>query len=89
MAQVKCVYGAPCSGKSSYVREHFKDGDIAWDYDEIKRTITLKSIHSKGSRNCAILSQKTARISTVIQRGSLLQVPQILLRVCWDLTRTI
>lgn len=49
MAQVKCVYGAPCSGKSSYVREHFKDGDIAWDYDEIKRTITLKSIHSKGS----------------------------------------
>lgn len=49
MAQIKCIYGAPCSGKSSYVQKNFKNGDIAWDYDEIKRTVTLKDKHSQGT----------------------------------------
>lgn len=49
MATIKCVLGAPCSGKSTYVREHFKEGDIVWDFDEIKRAVILSDVHAQGS----------------------------------------
>jgi len=31
--KVKVVHGAPCSGKSTYVKEHIGKEDIAFDYD--------------------------------------------------------
>ena len=49
MAIVKCIFGAPCSGKSTYVKERFKEKDIVWDFDEIKRAVTLKETHSQGT----------------------------------------
>lgn len=60
MATVKCIYGAPCSGKSTYVNDHFREGDIVWDFDEIKRTITLQDKHSQGTdaQNSMILQMR-------------------------------
>lgn len=37
---VEIVYGPPCSGKSTYVRERAKDGDLIYDYDALVRAMT-------------------------------------------------
>ena len=42
MASIKVVYGAPCSGKSTYVRENIKDNDVRFDYDLIMQAISNK-----------------------------------------------
>jgi len=49
MALIKCVLGAPCSGKSTFVKENFREGDIVWDYDEIKRAVILADAHAQGT----------------------------------------
>ena len=49
MAQIKVVHGAPCSGKSTYVREHAGDNDIVWDYDSIRQALSLGESHSQGT----------------------------------------
>lgn len=38
--QVFIVYGAPLSGKSSYVRENFEDGDLIVDLDLIRACVS-------------------------------------------------
>ena len=40
------VYGCPCSGKSTYVREHMSDKDILYAGDEITAAITTKKLHT-------------------------------------------
>jgi hypothetical protein len=42
---LKVVYGAPCSGKSTYVKKHIGKKDIAYDYDEITRALTYGKEH--------------------------------------------
>lgn len=42
---LRVVYGAPCSGKSTYVRENIGEKDIVYDYDEISRAITYGQFH--------------------------------------------
>lgn len=42
------IVGAPCSGKSTYVREHAKEGDLRIDYDAIAQTLGAKSHMSEG-----------------------------------------
>ena len=49
MAIVKCVHGAPCSGKTTYVRNNAGKNDIVWDYDSIRKALTLGEDHSQGS----------------------------------------
>lgn len=39
--KVYIVYGAPASGKSTYVKEHMKVGDLVVDFDLIKMAIAL------------------------------------------------
>ena len=36
------VYGSPASGKSTYVKENMKDGDLIVDLDLIKQSISLR-----------------------------------------------
>lgn len=36
---IHVVIGAPCAGKSTYVREHAKSGDVIVDYDSIARAL--------------------------------------------------
>ncbi|MBQ8129992.1 MAG: ATP-dependent Clp protease proteolytic subunit [Clostridia bacterium] len=39
---VEIVYGAPCSGKSTYVREQALEGDLFYDYDALVRAMTTE-----------------------------------------------
>ena len=44
--EVFIVYGAPCSGKTTYVRENMDDGDLVVDLDAIRSGISLMPMHS-------------------------------------------
>ena len=43
--KVKVVYGAPCSGKSTYVIDNISKEDITFDYDLLTRAITHSDMH--------------------------------------------
>lgn len=60
MATVKCIYGAPCSGKSTFVEQNYKEGDIVWDYDNIKQACLLTDKHEQGTyaQNSMILEMR-------------------------------
>jgi hypothetical protein len=38
---ISIVTGAPCSGKSTYIREHAKPGDVVIDLDPLSRALTI------------------------------------------------
>ena len=40
------VTGMPCSGKTTYVKENMKSGDIVFDTDEIVRAFTYSKNHT-------------------------------------------
>ena len=42
---IHVIIGAPCSGKSTYVKEHAQDGDLCVDYDEIAKSIGSSASH--------------------------------------------
>lgn len=42
---VYLVYGSPCSGKSTYIKEHKQDGDIVCDVDRLYSAISLNGEH--------------------------------------------
>lgn len=50
-ARLVIVYGPPCSGKTTYVKEHMDDGDIVIDMDYIKSSILFKNIHDEIDKN--------------------------------------
>ena len=61
------VHGPPCSGKSSYVREHMGDRDICFDYDKIANAITGKQLHTLADKNHAramVLSARYAMLES-------------------------
>ena len=39
---VEVVYGAPCSGKSTYVRENMGEHDVVYDYDRLIQAMTTQ-----------------------------------------------
>lgn len=39
------IYGSPCSGKSTYVKEHKKDGDIVCDVDRLYSALSYNEEH--------------------------------------------
>lgn len=39
------IYGSPCSGKSTYIKEHMKAGDIVCDVDRLYSAISLNEEH--------------------------------------------
>ena len=40
------VHGAPCSGKSTYVRAHIGENDVEYDYDRLLEAMTDRTTHS-------------------------------------------
>jgi len=52
------VYGPPCSGKSTYAREHVGEKDIVWDYDAIVAALTEKTerIAEKGAAHKVVMA---------------------------------
>ena len=47
------VHGPPCSGKSTYVREHMGERDVCFDYDKIANALTGRSLHTLADKNHA------------------------------------
>lgn len=47
------VHGPPCSGKSTYVREHMGERDVCFDYDKIANALTGKQLHTLADKNHA------------------------------------
>lgn len=45
MKYVIVVAGSPGSGKSTYVKQHIKPGDLVWDYDEILKALTGQNMY--------------------------------------------
>ena len=43
--QVKIVYGAPCSGKSTYVKKKAGNNDLIYDYDEVLKASSNRKLH--------------------------------------------
>lgn len=41
------VYGAPCSGKTTYVQQHIKDNDIVWGWDAVEFSFNGLSYQEK------------------------------------------
>lgn len=52
---IKIVYGAPASGKSTYVKKHIKDNDIVFDYDRMMQAITLKNKYKRNDNVAYLL----------------------------------
>ena len=47
---VYIVYGAPLAGKTSFVRDNMKYGDIVVDMDKIYQALTLRQLYDKPDR---------------------------------------
>lgn len=45
MKYIIVITGPPCSGKSTYVKQHMKPGDLVWDYDEIMKALTGQDLY--------------------------------------------
>lgn len=54
---VYLICGSPCSGKSTYVKEHFKAGDIVCDVDRIYSSLCYNEEHQT-----EIYAQETASV---------------------------
>lgn len=63
------VMGAPCSGKSTYVREHAQPGDIVIDFDVLAQALGSPDPHDHSTpiRMVAIDMRRTAIRSAVQQ----------------------
>lgn len=63
------VMGAPCSGKSTYVREHAAPGDIVIDFDVLAQALGSPDPHDhpKHIRMVAIDMRRTAIASAIQQ----------------------
>ena len=48
--KVKCVWGSPLSGKSTYVEQHAGKNDIVWDWDKVKQAVGLVKPHEESRR---------------------------------------
>ena len=42
---INVILGAPCSGKSSYVRDNARPGDIIWDFDKVHSALSGSKDH--------------------------------------------
>lgn len=49
------VWGAPCSGKSTWVKDHAGDGDLIFDADSIQRALTGAAEHRHEKRALGLL----------------------------------
>ncbi len=45
--KTKIIFGAPCSGKTIYIKDHVGENDIVLSYDDLMAALNLKAIHKK------------------------------------------
>ena len=61
------IIGPPCAGKSTYVREHAKDGDVRVDFDELAQALGAKPREYSGHPVKAAFQARNAVISYVLE----------------------
>ena len=65
---IRVVSGPPCAGKSTYVREHAKDGDLRVDYDLIAQALGSANIYeADGLIKEASFNAREGAISSALQ----------------------
>lgn len=67
------VHGPPCSGKSTYVREHMGERDVCFDYDKIANALTGKQLHTLADKNHArpmVLAARYAMLESYRKHNS-------------------
>ena len=42
---VYLIYGSPCSGKSTYIKDHFENGDVVCDVDRLYSALCFNEEH--------------------------------------------
>lgn len=47
MKKLRVIWGAPCSGKTTYCRENLQGNDVVWDWDAIKRALIYGQDHER------------------------------------------
>ena len=61
---VKIVYGCPCSGKSTYVRDHAKENDLIYDYEALLTASSTRKEHltAKHAAHMVILALRESML---------------------------
>ena len=68
---VTVVSGPPCSGKSTYVREHAKPGDVVIDFDVIAQALGSPADHGHGETLQTITAKaRAAAINEACKRST-------------------
>lgn len=57
MVRIKFIVGAPCSGKSTYVKNNMGKNDIVFDYDELSKAMTNCNLHDNNPNIKKYLSE--------------------------------
>lgn len=65
------ITGPPCAGKSTYAREHARDGDVIVDFDALATALGSHQSHDapEAIRQCAFFAREAA-ISHVVETGA-------------------
>lgn len=64
---IHVISGPPCAGKSTYVKENAKDGDLRVDYDSIAKALGAKNSHAaEGIVRQAAFDAREGAISTAL-----------------------
>lgn len=70
--KVTVIYGAPCSGKSTFVKENAQAGDIIFDYDEIANAITYdKPFRFNNEELIDLILKMRSQLITNIKTGKI------------------
>ena len=71
--KIKIVYGAPCSGKSTYVKAHAGEHDLIWDFDKLLAACTNRTGQSSDQHPMAnfVIDLRKMIIDTAQKRPSI------------------
>lgn len=68
----RVIYGAPCSGKSTYVKDNSEAGDIIFDFDKINQVMTKDgSNHSHDGELINSILKLRSQLITDIKTGKI------------------
>lgn len=68
--KVYLVVGAPCSGKTTFVKEHIEEGDIVFDVDDLWQVLSGQSRYCKPSSLKQIVLATRLFIKDQLKRGA-------------------
>lgn len=64
---VYLVYGSPCSGKSTYIKEHMQSGDIVCDVDRLYSAISFNEEHQTELYAQEVASELYVKLLNIIR----------------------